>query len=775
MAPRLIPGLIVTAAVLTLAAVFLNPVAEKHRDRAAANLVDDYCLNCHNDIDRAGDLALDEFDVTAPTTAPETWETVIRKVRTGMMPPAGEPRPDRDSLDAFARRLAMRIDAAASRSPTPGAPALHRLNRAEYANAVRDLLALDVDVETLLPADDAAEGFDNMAGVLTISPSLIEGYVAAGMKISRRAIGDLTMLPKTVVYRAPSGFVQDKHVEGLPLGTRGGMIVTHDFPLDAEYEIQIDAGPGRGFPGRGGGPPTTEIVLNFDGTPVDAPNVRRFRMRMPAGPVEIAAAIVDRARGDGVTDYYDAPGRSGGVRSIRIEGPFEATGRGDTPTRQRIFSCYPADPADQDPCAREILTRLASAAYRRPLESRDPEVEFLFDFFEQGQHAGGFEAGIQRALAMMLVNPRFLFRFEDEPDGLAPGSVYRISDLDLASRLSFFLWSSIPDAELLALAAEHRLRDPDVLEQQVERMLEDPRSDALVDNFAGQWLYLRPLSDVEPETPAWDENLRNAFRKETELLFKTIMSEDRPILDLIDADYTFVNERLARHYGIGGIKGSYFRRIELAPDSPRRGILGQGSLLTVTSVANRTSPVVRGAWILENLLGAPPPSPPPGVESNLDDEAAAAVSSLRERLELHRKNPTCASCHSIMDPIGLALENFDLIGGWRTEDVGQPIDASGTLVDGTAVSGPRDLRDALLDRSESFVTVATEKLLTYALGRGVEYYDMPAVRAIVHAAAKDDYRFSALIYGIVTSVPFQMRVKSAAEAETHTEKGSQDG
>jgi hypothetical protein len=722
--------------------------------------VGQYCSECHNGIDLAGDLALDVLDLSAPENDPERWESVVRKVRTGMMPPAGEPRPDRDSLDGLAAYLEEHIDAAARAAPNPGAPALHRLNRTEYANAIRDLFALEVDVATLLPADDAADGFDNIAGVLTVSPSLIEGYVSAGMKISRRAVGDLTMLPKTVVHRPPSGLIQDSHIEGLPLGTRGGIIVTHDFPLDAEYEFQISAGGGGGFLGRGAPTGRTELVVNFDGEPVPVDNPRRFRLRMPAGPVEIAAALIDRSRATGVTDYHATRSRSTGVSQIQIEGPFDATGPGASPSRERIFTCYPSGEADQPTCAREILAGLGSRAYRRLLPTDDPSVDFLYDFFEQGRDEAGFEAGIQRALAMMLINPRFLFRLEQEPDELAAGEAYEISNYDLASRLSFFLWSSIPDTELLHLAAENALDNPDVLREQVARMLDDPRSEALVANFAGQWLYLRALADVEPDSPAWDANLRSAFSEETELLFRTIVEEDRSILDLIDADYTFVNERLARHYGFEGVKGSYFRRVQLPEDSPRRGILGHGSLLTVTSVANRTSPVVRGAWILENLMGAPPPSPPPGVESNLDDAAAAAASSLRERLEQHRENPTCASCHAIMDPIGLALENFDLIGGWRTEDVGQPIDASGVLADGTALDGPADLRQALLDRQDAFVAVATEKLMTYALGRGIEYFDMPAIREILRASAEDDNRFSSLVYGIVTSVPFRMRVKA---------------
>jgi hypothetical protein len=763
LAGRYLIGLVALA--LTLAGGYVLFAPAENDAEMAHQLFGEYCVDCHNGIDRAGELALDTIDLAMPAIAAEELEAVIRKLRTGMMPPAGEARPERAALESVASYLEVHLDEAAVRAPNPGAPVLHRLNRTEYGNAIRDLLALDVDVESLLPGDDAADGFDNIAGVLTVSPALIEGYVAAGMKISRRAVGDLTMLPKTIVYRVPGGLDQDRHLEGLPLGTRGGLVVTHDFPLDADYEISIAAGGGGGFFGRGGSTSSTATVVNFDGQPVGGQNPRRFRLRMPAGPVEIAAAVVDRSRGEGVTDYHSNPGRTAGISQIQIDGPFDATGPGDSPSRQRIFSCYPNDPAEQADCAREILTRLASSAYRRPLTATEPEIDFLFGFFEQGQRDGGFEDGIQRALAMMLINPRFLFRVEAEPEGLSPGDVYRISDLDLASRLSFFLWSSIPDEELLSLAKQGTLSDPGVLRAQVSRMLADRRSSALVENFAGQWLYLRALGEAEPEAAHWDENLRQAMRQETEMLFGAIIEHDRSIVELIDADYTFVNDRLARHYGFDGIDGSYFRRVELPADSARRGILGHGSLLTVTSVANRTSPVVRGAWILENLIGAPPPAPPPGVESNLDDAAAIAVTTLRERLEQHRANPTCASCHSIMDPIGLALERFDSIGEWREQDSGQPIDSTGVLVDGTEIAGPVDLRRAIMDRKESFVTAATEKLSTYALGRGIEYFDQPAIRDIVRSAENDDYRLSSLVYGIVTSVPFQMRVKSSVEAE----------
>jgi hypothetical protein len=454
---------------------------------------------------------------------------------------------------------------------------------------------------------------------------------------------------------------------------------------------------------------------------------------------------------------------------------MNATGRGDSPSRRKIFSCRPAQPADEEPCAREILARLATSAFRRPVAQDGEEVDFLMGFYQQGRERADFDGGVERALAQLLIDPRFLFRVEDQREDLSLGETYRISDIDLASRLSFFLWSSIPDEPLLEAASAGRLSDPEALRAEVDRMLADPRAHALVDNFAGQWLHLRELAAVEPDTPDWDENLRASFQRETELLFETVMREDRSILELLDADYTFLDERLASHYGIPGVRGSYFRRVALDGNSPRRGLLGHGSVLTVTSVANRTSPVVRGSWILENILGAPPPPPPPGVETNLDEESATQASTLRERLQAHRADQVCASCHNIMDPIGLSLENFDLIGGWRDLDAGEPIDASGVLVDGTPVASPADLREALLDRSRSFVEVATEKLMTYALGRGIEHYDMPAVRAVVAAASEDDYRFSSIVYGVVMSEPFQMRVAANEEAQADQDDATLSG
>jgi hypothetical protein len=540
------------------------------------------------------------------------------------------------------------------------------------------------------------------------------------------------------------------------------MLVRHTFPLDAEYEFHVSGG--LAVPGGGFGGATLDVTL--DGKKVAVPDVRSFRIPVTAGPHTIGAALVDERRSAGVDEAYsdfrtDATFTAfGGVQSIAITGPFSASGPGDTPSRRQIFVCRPARAAEEATCARKIVGALARRAYRRP--AINDEVETLMVFYQQGRQDGDFETGIQHALARILVAPAFLYRAEQEPRDARAGEAYRIAPLDLASRLSFFLWSSIPDEELLDAATKGRLRDPKVLALEVKRMLADARSEALTHNFAGQWLYLRELSSLQTGARDFDENLRRAFQRETEMLFASIVSEDRSLVDLLDADYTFVDERLARHYGIPNVHGSYFRRVALDPASPRRGLLGQGSVLTVTSVATRTSPVIRGRWILENVLGTPAPVPPPGVDTNLEkDPEAMKTPSLRQRLEAHRSSPVCGSCHRIMDPIGLALENFDLIGAWRQRDGRVTIDASGQLVDGTPLHGPSDLRAALLARRDAFVTNATERLLTYALGRPIQYDDMPTVRTIVRGAASSDYRFSTIILGIVESAPFQMRMKKS--------------
>jgi mono/diheme cytochrome c family protein len=741
----------------------------------AQAVVDRYCVTCHNARVRAGGLTLEPLKVAGAGQDPQTWEKVVRKVRTGMMPPSGAPRPDRATLDEFAIAVENTLDRAAADAPNPGAPALHRLNRTEYGNAVRDLLDLPIDAAALLPGDDSSEGFDNLASVLSVSPALMQAYVTAAAKISRLAVGDPTISADITTYLAPRGTSQAAHREGLPLGTRGGMVVRHVFPLDAEYEFRVGrAGGGLfGLPAVGGDDPI-EITLNGERVQVLGRDVRGgVRLKVPAGPHTIGVAVIRRANARGVDDLFSELASNAGVQNLTINGPLNPTGSGDTPSRRKIFTCGPPSPsglrrdggvrdtsnaADEDACARQILSRLATRALRRPIGERESTIATLMDFFESGRKLRGFESGIQYALARLLVDPQFIYRFERAPANVRAGAVYRISDLELASRLSFFLWSSIPDDELLKVAASGRLDEPTVLEQQTRRMLADDRARALVDNLAGQWLLLRQLDDITPGTKEFDGNLRYAFRRETELLFETIVREDRSILDLIDADYTFVDERLARHYGIPYIRGSRFRRVALS-DEARRGLLGHGSLLTVTSAGNRTSPVKRGKWILENLLGAPVPLPPPGVETNLTESTApgATPTSVRQRLEQHRASPSCASCHAVMDPVGFSLEHFDLIGKYRDADGGVPINATGRLADGTALDGPASLRTALLDRKDAVASTATEKLLTYALGRRVEYFDMPAVRAVVRDAARHDYRFSSLIVGIVKSTPFQMK------------------
>src|SRR6516162_2197215 len=716
-----------------------------------------YCVGCHNQRAKTAGLMLDSMDYSNIAKDADTWEKVVRKIKTGMMPPSGARRPDRQILDTFATEIEKRLDSAAALHPNPGTTALHRLNRTEYANVIRDLLAVDVDVTALLPQDDATEGFDNIADALGTSPSLIQGYISAAMKISRRAVGDRTLIPSQATYNTPSGFAQDRHIEGLPLGTRGGLLIQHTFPMDAEYDFSVGGGLG------GGGGAATDVTI--DGIKLDVRNTRAFRLAIKAGVHTIGAALIDRQRGAGVDEAYSdfrvnsvfTP--AGGVNSIVINGPFNMAGPGDTPSRRRIFVCQPANASEETACARQIVSTLARRAFRRPVQ--DAELTKLMSFYQHGRKDSDFETGIQEAIARILVAPPFLYRLEDEPAAVADGGVYRLSNLELASRLSFFLWSSMPDDELLDAAMKGKLSDPRVFEQQTKRMLADPKAEALVTNFAGQWLNLRELARVETSAKNFDENLRQSFRRETEMLFDSIIREDRSVVTLLDSDYTFVDERLAQHYGIPNIYGSYFRRVTLESASPRRGVLGQGAFLTVSSVGTRTSPVTRGRWILENVLGTPAPVPPPGVDTNLEKDAEQVkVTSLRQRLELHRKVEPCASCHKIMDPIGFALENFDMVGTWRQLDGKTPIDASGQLVDGTKLNGVSDLRNALLSRKEMFVTTATQKLLTYAIGRTVQYYDMPAVRSIVRKAAQNDYRFSSLVLGVVESDAFQKKMKT---------------
>ena len=731
---------------------------EAHAGESLA-LIGRYCIDCHNDLDRAGDLVLDGRDPAAIGEESAVWERVVRKLNTGMMPPAGEPRPPREDLDGLAALLESRLDRAAEGRPLQSPAVLRRLNRTEYANAVRDLLDLSIDASALLPLDDSSEGFDNIAIALGSSPSLAEAYVAAAMKLSRAAIGDRNALQTQVAYSLPDGLKQDRHLEGLPLGTRGGIRFVHQFPLDAEYEFRLGRGFGGGGGGFGGG---GQVDFTIDGVPVSAGRGGTIRIPVSAGPHTITVASVETRRTAGVDEVYSAPAPTGGIRGVEIDGPLNPTGVGNTPSRRRLLVCVPEVPREEPACAGEIVTTIATRAFRRPLAAQDlPE---LMRFYEAGRASGTFEDGIQQALARILVDPRFLYRLESDPPGLAPGTAHPVDDYELATRLSFFLWSSIPDDALLAAAARGQLHEPARLAAEVGRMLADPKADALVHNFAAQWLRLRELESVTPDADAFDENLRKSMARESELLFGTILREDLSVLTLLDADFTFVDERLAEHYGIDDIRGSHFRRIELPVGSPRRGLLGQASILTLTSVTNRTSPVIRGAWVLETLQGSPAPVPPPNVETTLaGDDGSAVADTVRARLEAHRADPVCASCHAIMDPIGFTLENFDLIGAWRDADGGQAIDSTAVLTDGTPVDGPDTLRAALLDRSGTFVTTATEKLMTYALGRRLEHYDMPAIRAIVRGAAGDDYRFSSLVQGIVASDAFRMRVTAEVE------------
>jgi Protein of unknown function (DUF1592)/Protein of unknown function (DUF1588)/Protein of unknown function (DUF1587)/Protein of unknown function (DUF1585)/Protein of unknown function (DUF1595) len=756
-------GTLLAAASVAYLLAHRTPSPEEHWA-----LVDRYCAGCHNDVELAGDFAFDRLSRADLAADAAVWETAIRKVRGHLMPPPGEPRPSEARIDSFVRWLEQSLDAAALAAPNPGAPALHRLNRAEYANAVRDLLDVTVDATTLLPGDDSSAGFDNIASALSVSPALLSSYVAAAARISRLAVGDPSASSAIATYRAPRGLIQAEHLDGQPLGTRGGMTVRHFFPLDAEYEIRV----GRGGGGFGlealGGDEEVEITVNGERAAVlTRGGPRTAVLEISAGPQTLGVAIVRKRDAQGVDDLFAVHAPTPGITNVSIVGPRGELGVGDTPSRGRIFVCSPADPTEDAACAADIVQRLAERAYRRPMTADDPAVATLLAFYAAGRAEGSFDAGIQRAVARVLVDPEFIFRFEHEPADLAAGAIYRISNVELASRLSFFLWSSIPDEPLLAAAAAGELAQPAVLEREVRRMLTDPKADALVANFASQWLGLRQLDTVSPTSGDFDGNLRQAFRKETELLFASVLREDRSVVDLLSADYTFVDERLARHYGLPNIRGSRFRRVELAGDA-RRGLLGHGSVLTVTSAPNRTSPVKRGQWILANVLGTPPPPPPDNVETNLDETAPAGATptTMRQRLEQHMADPGCAACHSLMDPLGFALENFDFIGQWRDAEAGAPVDAHGVFVDGSALEGPAGLRQVLLTHSELFVQTFAEKLLTYAVGRPLEASDMPAVREIVRRAERDEYRLSTLVLGVATSVPMQMRSKQPAPGES---------
>ncbi len=724
-------------------------------DTDVPGTIERYCADCHNTTDWAGGLDLTTLDPVHVGAEAESWEKVARKLRAGMMPPPGKERPSRAHAEAIASILEARLDAQAGQgggAPAP-APALHRLNRTEYANAIRDLFGMPADVSGLLPPDDASAGFDNVAAGLGISPALIQGYTSAAMKLSRTAVGDMTTPESTAIYQAPEKLAQDQHLEGLPLGSHGGLRVEYDFPLDAEYRFSIR--------GNNATVSNASFAIDFalDGRRVENQHLSDFRMHVNAGRHVLTATLFETRRPAGVNDIYSVYKWNAGIDHVEIAGPLNATGLGDTQTRRRIFSCHPQLKAQERGCAEKILVDMASRAFRAPKQLGD--LADVMRFYERGHDEGGFEVGIQQALSRILIDPRFLFRFEAQPGDAAPGTHYTVNDVQLASRLSFFLWSSIPDPQLLDLAVKNELHRPEVLAAQVRRMLADRKAYALVENFAGQWLHLRELEKVTPEVEGFDENLRSAFIEETRSLVDWVRTEDLPVTELLSADYTFLNERLAKHYGIPDVRGSYFRRVKLPPGTHRRGLLGQGSILTITSTASRTSPVIRGSWILENLLNSPVPQPPPGVETNIDGDGTQVITtSVRQRLEAHRKNPSCASCHNVFDPVGFALENFNAIGAWRERDGDSKIDASGILMDGTRIAGPESLNAALMSHSDLFVTNLVQKMMVYALGRAIDYHDMPAVRTILRQAQRENLRFSALVLGIAQSAPFRQQIRA---------------
>ena len=738
-----------------------------------------YCYGCHAAPNSPGGvnlLALDEGNLGKD---PVVWEKVLRKIRMREMPPAGAAQPDTATYEQMVSFIENERERAVELDPNPGRPTLHRLNRAEYANAVRDLLALEIDATELLPADDIGYGFDNIGDVLTVSPLLLERYLSAASKVSRAAVGDTAMPVQFQTYTVSHGLAQiDRMNDSMPFGSRGGSSFRHHFPVDGEYEISVKLQTGR-FDQVMGLERERKLDMRIDGERLgrftiaadaragqihgaeEGPDAHlKLRVPVKAGTRTISATFLkDTVLPEGIALSDREQAFFEGVGSLSVAGPYNAAGPGATPSRERILTCRPASASEERPCAEKIIATIARRAYRRPIG--DDDLPQLLKLYDDGAKRGGFEAGIQLALQKILVSPEFIFRVELDPEGAAPGSVHRVSDLELASRLSFFLWSSIPDDELLGIAERGELKNEAVLEAQVTRMLADPRSQSLVTNFAGQWLFLRNIARIQPDPasfPNFDDNLRDALRQETELLIQSMLREDKSVGDLLDADYTFVNQRLAEHYGIAGVYGTEFRRVPVS-DENRRGLLGHASILTVTSYPNRTAPTIRGKWVLEQLLGTPPPPPPPNVPTLAENKGDENM-SMRERMEVHRTNPACAACHRVMDPMGFALENFDGLGRWRDTAGGVRIDASGALPDGTTFNGAGELRKVLLDKKDMFVETFTERLLTYALGRGVEPYDQPVVRRIAREAKADDQRWSSIILGIVKSVPFQMRVVS---------------
>ena len=774
-------------------------------------MLDKYCVTCHNQRLKTGGLMFDSMDLEHLSANAATWEKVIKKLSVGAMPPAGRPRPDAATTTHFISWLQTGLDTAAQAAPDPGRPSLHRLNRVEYANVIHDLLDLEIDAEALLPADTTSFGFDNIADVLSLPPSLLDRYMAAAIRISRLAVGEEAPRADTVKHKVELLRRQDDRIgDDVPLGSRGGAVFRHYFPADGEYvfktrfqegiygvkgdleaepvELRVDGALVKRFTfggwweeldyeacGARGGMACQDVVKESRRASGTDPEFAGLRVPIKAGEHSVSLTFEKRTwamEGGGPAEFPIASSTHAwaentepqygkiemAIESVDIEGPFDAQATRDTASRRRIFVCQPARPQDEVPCAKTILSRLARRAYRRPVT--DAEVAGLLTLFDAGRQGNTFGAGIQRALGAILIDPEFLFRIERDPASVAPGAPYQLSDLELASRLSFFLWSTMPDDELLEVAASGRLRAPGVLDKQIQRMLRSPRSHPLVENFFGQWLSTRNLKTLDVDQyvfPEFDENLRDAFQRETELFLDYQLREDRGLFELLTANYTFLNERLARHYGVPHVLGSHFRRVTL-PDDRRAGLLGQGSILLATSYANRTSPVLRGKWVLDNVLGVPPPPPPANVPPLEEDKEQVQPASMRERIEQHRKNPVCANCHSQIDPPGFALENFDAIGAWRMAEGGRPIDASGTFY-GSPFSDVTSFREALLTptRREAFAVSVTEKLLTYALGRGTEASDMPAIRQILREASASDYRWSALVGAIVKSTPFRMR------------------
>ena len=754
-------------------------------------VINQYCVGCHNQKVGTANLHLDQLDLSHLGDHAEIGEKVVWKLRAGMMPPTGMRRPDAATTETLIKWMESELDrSAVTHLPPPG---LHRLNRTEYTNAIRDVLGLEVDATKFLPADDSTHGFDNIAGALTLSPALMEAYLSAAGKISRLAIGDVSA-PTQAVFEVPADTAQNHYIEGLPFGTRGGILIRYQFPADGEYTFKVKGVTGY-FQAVLGGVKGEQLEVTVDGERVrlfdwdkeianttgNGRATQRIKVKAGLHVVGVTFLATNDLPGTEMDRPFqrtmNTPGSIPGflfyphVGQVWIEGPYNAAGATDTASRQKIFVCRPANtkPAnakDEEPCARKILSMLVKHAFRRPATPAD--LASLTEFYRAGRSDGGsFDDGIEAGLQRVLADPEFVYRLEPEPAGLAEGKSYRVSDLALASRLSFFLWSSVPDDELIDVATQGKLKDPAVLERQVRRMLADPKSEALITNFTGQWLGVRSLKTSEPVVnlfPDFDDNLRAAFQREIELFFASIAHEDRSVVELLTGDYTFVNERLAKHYGIPNIYGPQFRRVTLPAElSMRRGLLGKGGLMTTTSVAARTSPVARGKWFLQTFLGVSPPDPPPNVpvikDAPADLTGNSKVPTMRETMQKHHTNPACATCHQIFEPIGLALENFDPVGAWRTQDGDSPIDASGVLVDGTKVDGVASLRDSLVGRSDQFVRVVTEKLLTYALGRGVEYEDMPTVRGIVRDSAPGKYKFTSILMGIVKSAPFQMNMK----------------